>query len=1364
MTLRHTTIFLAVLTSLAASGAHAASWGPFNAEFPAASDGIAKQQQKSKDGRALFANGQGFSIGGWFKPAELSAAPTLLAGVNGAGYLCSIDGKAAFCTEGASVVSSTALPADTWTHLVASHDGRKLTLYVNGRVAAQQDVAIGTPVAEISIAPRGKTSGAFAGRVAGLTVSDDVFDQAVAARMAAVVPNENLINFETGSPHWPVQTRQMAGQTAPQDAWTLPRSSTPPSAPVAKPAYSGPALEKSGVNEWKIRAWSLQAAPEVTAPDQQVASGGFDAKGWHRATVPGTVLTTLVDRGVYPDPAYGLNNLAIPESLNKQDYWYRSSFDTPKGFKPGQHLFVTFKGVNYAAAVWVNGRRVGDMKGAFIRGSFDISPYLNAKGQNVIAVKVSPPPHPGIPQEESLTAGAGENGGVLAQDGPTFIATEGWDWIPSVRDRNTGIWQDVVLRATHDLRLGDAYVITALTKADNSEADVSVDVPVTNLAGKAVRATVRATITDRVGTLKPVVVSKTVTLAPGEQTVRFNAREFAALKIRQPRLWWPNGYGRPDMHDVRVDVLQGSELSDQSRTGFGIRAVTYELSLVDATGHLHRVEADFTKARELGIRITDGRHEAIRKIAGNQWATGLRTEAIGTPAIRELGETSLTPHLVVKVNGVRIAARGGNWGMDDFMKRVDRQRLEPYFRLHRDANVNIIRNWVGQNTEEAFFELADEYGLMVLNDFWASTQDYNIEPQDVNLFMTNARDTVKRFRNHPSVIAWFGRNEGVPQPALNEALESLIYELDGTRWYTGSSNRVNLQNSGPYNYQAPATYFTQHAKGFSVEVGVPSMPTIESIKAAIPEPERWPISDSVAYHDWHPDGNGGTGPFMQALRTSYGDPASLDDFERKAQLMNYDIHRAIFEGMNAGLWRENSGRMLWMTQPAWPSTMWQILSHDYDTHGSFYGVKGAAEPVHVQMNLPDYRAMVINNPAKPLQDLTVSYQAYGMDGKLLGSSSAKVNVDAVQTSAPLDLGIGKVVETNGAAIVKLALKSGGATLSENVYWPSATPEGQQALNKLAPVPVGLTVSRHPNGAEQRLNITLANSSAVPVLNSKLTLFTAAGERVLPVYYSHNYVSLMPGESKTLTADFKAQGPLTLSLRGWNAQAQSVQVPDLAPPACATHAAPRTAEYPWMSTARWKQMHADQVAIARKGGVDVMFVGDSITEGWPQPIWDKAFGDMRPANFGIGGDHTGNVLWRLQDAHIAALKPRAVVLLIGTNNFGLCDESPEQVFAGIKAVVDKLRATYPQARILLNAVLPAGETAKEDRRARIDAVNKMVARLADGKQVVLRNYGPRLTRPDGSISPEIMPDFLHLTPKGYQIWADALRPDLQQLLK
>ena len=215
--------------------------------------------------------------------------------------------------------------------------------------------------------------------------------------------------------------------------------------------------------------------------------------------------------------------------------------------------------------------------------------------------------------------------------------------------------------------------------------------------------------------------------------------------------------------------------------------------------------------------------------------------------------------------------------------------------------------------------------------------------------------------------------------------------------------------------------------------------------------------------------------------------------------------------------------------------------------------------------------------------------------------------------------------------------------------------------------------------------------------------------------------------------------------------------------CATNAAPRALDYPWMSVERWKQMNADQVARAKQGNVDVMFVGDSLTEMWPMLLWDSQFGHLRPANFGIGGDHTGNLLWRLRQPAVAALKPKVVVLMIGVNNINLCGEAPEEVFKGIQAVVALLRQQYPAARILLNAVLPEG-LPDSDERHRIVALNQRVRTLGDGKAVSFHDYGAHFMGEGGALSKELQPDLLHFSEKGYRILAGAIRPDIESLLK
>jgi lysophospholipase L1-like esterase len=230
-----------------------------------------------------------------------------------------------------------------------------------------------------------------------------------------------------------------------------------------------------------------------------------------------------------------------------------------------------------------------------------------------------------------------------------------------------------------------------------------------------------------------------------------------------------------------------------------------------------------------------------------------------------------------------------------------------------------------------------------------------------------------------------------------------------------------------------------------------------------------------------------------------------------------------------------------------------------------------------------------------------------------------------------------------------------------------------------------------------------------------------------------------------------------------AQAQEATDPAIAA-ACATTPAPRTKEYPWMSVAQWNQTYADQLAQARHGGIDLMFVGDSITAGWPRAQFERNFGRWHPANFSIGGDHTGNVLYRLADPRMLALHPRAIVLMIGVNNFWHCGSSTEQTFAGVQAVVAMLRRQYPDARILLSGVLPYGEPEEPGKRTQVRDLNRLVATLADGHKVVYRDYGPRLLLADGSVSRALMPDYLHPNAEGYRIWAKAMAPDIDMLMR
>lgn len=195
--------------------------------------------------------------------------------------------------------------------------------------------------------------------------------------------------------------------------------------------------------------------------------------------------------------------------------------------------------------------------------------------------------------------------------------------------------------------------------------------------------------------------------------------------------------------------------------------------------------------------------------------------------------------------------------------------------------------------------------------------------------------------------------------------------------------------------------------------------------------------------------------------------------------------------------------------------------------------------------------------------------------------------------------------------------------------------------------------------------------------------------------------------------------------------------------------------------------------ASKGAGDVIFLGDSITQGWERSgskAWDTHFAEFKPVNLGIGGDQTGHVLWRITDGkELADLKPKAAVIMIGTNNTRA--HTAEQIAGGIKAIVEELKSQKPGIKILLLGVFPRGAAPKEAKVApagslnpKIKAINEIISKLHDGKQVYYKDIGGEFLDKDGGLPRSIMPDLLHLSPAGYEIWAKAIKEDVAKLLK
>lgn len=856
--------------------------------------------------------------------------------------------------------------------------------------------------------------------------------------------------------------------------------------------------------EWIISdGWEMTDGKTAMASNKSIFDPQYSTSAWYNATVPGTVLTTLVNQGVYPDPYFGLNNMNIPESLSRTDWWYRCKFTVPKDID-GNQLRLLFNGINYKADIYLNGKSLGDMKGAFIRGEFNITDLVNKNGENILAVHVFPPHNPGIPHEQSMIAGQGLNGGVLSTDGPTFISSIGWDWIPGIRDRNTGIWQDVRLKVGGDIIIGDPLVTTDILLPDTTQAKISIKNIVKNITSKTVNGTLTAKIEN-------INISLPFTLAANEEKeITFTPEQFKELNIKNPRLWWPNGYGRPELYNLELTVQANNKVSDTKSLKFGIREMSYELMVNDNSQNkrvLYTPNETVNKGKPVFDyinRVSFTKDNNLPTIAKNADTSGLQPLSSDDP---------VGPFFAIRVNGVRIFCRGGNWGMDDGMKRVSRERLEPYIRLHKDANFNIIRNWTGETTEEDFYALCDEYGMLVWNDFWITTDD-TVEPSDFPLFVKNATDAVRRFRNHPSIAVWCPRNEGFAPKQLEESISAMMAKEDPTRHYHGQSRFLNMGTSGPWGYfKDPSKYYTENAKGFNTEMGSYAIPTANTIRKFIAPEDQWPINDVWAYHDLHHTTQN-FGDFINAV-DRYGKAESMEDFSRKSQFVTYDAWRNMLEAWNSKMWNNTTGLILWMSHPAWPSMIWQTYTYDYETPGSYFGAKKACEPIHIQMNLPENDVMIINTTLNDYKSVTAGLRFIDLQGKELYKKNIKL--DAKANSATKCFVPEKGNNLPQLYLARLELKNAkGKVLSINDYWmTNGDKKSYEAINTLP----STTVIIKTISSKGKTWVEVSNPSKTLAVAVKLNVVDKNSKEILlPAYFSDGYINLLGGEKRLVELD------------------------------------------------------------------------------------------------------------------------------------------------------------------------------------------------------------------------------------------------------
>lgn len=613
---------------------------------------------------------------------------------------------------------------------------------------------------------------------------------------------------------------------------------------AAMPEAAGGRLTLSG------GGWQLQRASEVQAGGVEIASPAYKAEGWVTATVPGTVLTSYKNVGALADPNYADNQLMISESFFNSNFWYRNEFQVPQSFKRDR-VFLNFDGINWKANVYLNGKQVGRLEGAFIRGKFDVTDCVK-EGTNVLAVEIIKNAHIGAIKEKNKQS-TDFNGGILGADNPTFHATIGWDWIPTMRGRNIGIWNDVFLTTTGKVTVQDPYVQTQLALPDTTQARLTAEVVVKNYDGRDVSGVLQGKVGD-------VTFEQPVELRAGEErTVVFDADRFPQLQVKNPRLWWPNGYGTPYLYDANFTFKVGEEVSDARDFKVGIRQMTFN--------------------EDGGV-------------------------------------------LNLYVNGRRFIGRGGNWGFSESNLNYRGREYETAVAYHADMNFTMLRNWVGMIGDEELYDACDKYGIMIWQDFWLANPADGPDPYYPDMFIANAEDYVKRIRSHASIGLYCGRNEGFPPETIDKALRRIVKEEHPGMHYISSSADDVVSGHGPYRMLPAKTYFTLETGNdkFHSERGMPNVLTYESFLRTYSPEGIWPQSHQWGMHDYTLEGAQGATSFNEIIATGYGQPESAKEFADLAQWVNYDGHRSLFESrsknrMGLLMWMSHScwPSMVWQT-------------------------------------------------------------------------------------------------------------------------------------------------------------------------------------------------------------------------------------------------------------------------------------------------------------------------------------------------------------------------------------------------------------------------------------------------------------------
>ena len=874
--------------------------------------------------------------------------------------------------------------------------------------------------------------------------------------------------------------------------------------PHAMAGMKGNRLELSGGN------WRLQRASEVTADGEHIAMAGFNDADWIAATVPGTVLASYMNIGAVPHPNYADNVDEISESFFRSNFWYRNTFEVGDELA-GRQQWLHFDGINWKANVFLNGQRLGRIEGAFMRGRFNVTGLLR-KGINYLAVEIICNDHfAAIKEKDKQTTQY--NGGILGADNPTFHATVGWDWITTVRGREAGIWNEVWLTATDAVTMSDPYVKTELS-ADGQTVYVTPSVFLRNTDSHSISGVLS-------GWLGNIRFEKKVSLpANSEREITFSHKDYPQLSGNGFRLWWPNGYGEPYLYDAGFSFSQVE--NGELRVENGERR-TERLSQTE-NGELRTERYDMTQSLSNNLSEDSQTKKANHTSQLSALSSQLpKNSQLSVPSsqlrfrvgLREMRYVDALDSLRIYVNGRRFIPLGGNWGFDEHNLLYRSREYDIAVGYHRDMNFTMIRDWVGQVADESFYEACDRHGIMVWQDFWLANPADGPDPYDNRMFLENAEDYVRRIRSHACIGLYCGRNEGFPPEALDRKLREYVHTLSPGMEYISHSSSQGVSGGGPYRALPMEEYFTRQSGKIHSERGMPNVMNIESLRRTFSPDALWPQSLQWGQHDFTLQGAQRSSEFNRLVEQGFGQCASAEEFARRAQLINYNGYRAMFESTS----RSRAGLLLWMSHPCWPSMVWQTYDYYFEPTAAYFGAKKACEPLHIQYNALTDSIEVVNHSAGRQPQLMATATVYDLNGKRVCQQKRRMDNREDTTTAWMKLSTLLPKAPSDVWYLRLTLADKRGMLSENLYIMGREEGNYRALSSLPKAEVEQQV-KHDGPC--RMLVTLRNKSKVPATFVRLNLKGGDGEQILPVLYSDNYITLMPGEQKTVTIEWKAE--------------------------------------------------------------------------------------------------------------------------------------------------------------------------------------------------------------------------------------------------